>query len=312
MKSTTILLIIATLVIINSCGSNENKDEEGPSKEELKIEEFENYLIENKFEEAKEVLEELEQSKYTIDDDELLNLYGKQKNAQFVATIEMINQLIDKESFDDAQEHQSNLFSYTYEDDQITESSKDLLLESMVKLNKAKEEYLNPYKEKFEGKLNDLKNVSDEFSDVKWMKDPSSTNYTNESGFFLYFGLEDDGLTPLRLRIQYLGDDWLFINGFVLLIDGEKYPLIAEDMDRDNGSGEIWEWSDEALDNYSQSYDMKELMVKIINSDETKIKFVGDQYYDTRSITTKEKKALKNVLLGYLDAGGFLKIIDQI
>jgi hypothetical protein len=42
-----------------------------------------------------------------------------------------------------------------------------------------------------------------------------------------------------------------------------------------------------------------ELIQKIINSESAKIRFDGQQYFDTRVISSTQKRALKEVLLAH-------------
>lgn len=67
------------------------------------------------------------------------------------------------------------------------------------------------------------------------------------------------------------------------------YQLIA-DFERDHDS-DIWEWHDMpvSLENQTMLRDMA-------SSKEVKIRYVGNQYHDDRSLTSKEKNIIKTTL----------------
>ena len=90
--------------------------------------------------------------------------------------------------------------------------------------------------------------------------------------------------------VQYASSEWLFIDSATVNVDGANYSIYGT-WERDNNS-DIWEWIDEPLDNV-------ELIQKIINSESAKIRFDGQQYFDTRVISSTQKRALKEVLLAH-------------
>jgi len=139
-----------------------------------------------------------------------------------------------------------------------------------------------------------------EFSQIYWYQDASSPRYVNRNGFFLEFGKSKTGLlTDLYLNIQYYAEDWLFIEFMSFTVDGTPYKFFPTKVERDNDGGKIWEWTRTPLS--SETYS---IVLAIINSKSSKIRFNGSQYYDDRVITSTEKKALKNVLLAYEALGG--------
>jgi len=154
-----------------------------------------------------------------------------------------------------------------------------------------RQEYLNLETEQSKQALSALNGKYDEFSDVTWYRSSSSPTYRNVNGFYIYFGIDSNNKTlPLRLVVQYASSEWLFIESATVNVDGANYSIYGT-WERDNNS-DIWEWIDEPLDNV-------ELIQKIINSQSAKIRFDGQQYYDTREISSAQKRALKEVLLAH-------------
>ena len=87
--------------------------------------------------------------------------------------------------------------------------------------------------------------------------------------------------------LQYYDDDWLFVKNIIFSIDGETYLFSPEDMKRDNSDGFIWEWFDEPIDYQS------DLIQALISANSVKIKLNGSNYYDTRTLSSKQLVALK-------------------
>ncbi len=138
--------------------------------------------------------------------------------------------------------------------------------------------------------LSKLSKRYDKFQDITWYTSASSPKYRNSNAFYIYFGMSDNSKLPLRLVVQYESSDWLFIDSAQVNVDGENYS-IAGNWERDNNS-RIWEWIDEKLDD-------RDLVESIIKSKSATIRFDGTQYFDTRSISTSQKNALKDVLTAY-------------
>jgi TFIIF-interacting CTD phosphatase-like protein len=113
-------------------------------------------------------------------------------------------------------------------------------------------------------------------------------------------GKEENSKPWLRFRIQYKGDDWLFIENYNIKTDNDTYTFTpTKRVERDNGSGDIWEWCDESLN--SRTYTM---IQDVIKSKSVKIRHNGRQYYKDRRVSSREKAALKNVLDAYEALGG--------
>jgi hypothetical protein len=147
-----------------------------------------------------------------------------------------------------------------------------------------------------------MRKETDDVRGVTFYEDKSTTQYNNANSFHLYIG-QKDAQEWLRLRIQYAGDDWLFIENYVIKADGQTFDFSPDysEVERDNGSGGVWEWYDREV---TQS-DVK-MIQAIIASKSTTLRYNGQQYYSDRPITAAEKKALQNVLDAFVALGGDL------
>lgn len=143
--------------------------------------------------------------------------------------------------------------------------------------------------------LDSLRSSRDEFKQVRWLEDPSSPRYVNQDGFYVYIGKYDDGTSILRLKIQYEDDDWLFIESFQIKADGAVYDIDPAygDVERDNDS-RIWEWYDTVVTEYE-----REMLEAVVKAKKVQIRFNGSQYYDTQTLSARQKRAIVNVLRAY-------------
>ena len=140
----------------------------------------------------------------------------------------------------------------------------------------------------------------DEF-DIKgtqWIKPKSAPKYVNRNGIYFYFAEANGKIGKLRLRIQYYGDDWLFIQKCIFNIDGFPIEYMPNNVRRDNDSM-IWEWIDEEVTPFEAS-----LVDALENCNSVKVKFVGKDYSDVRTLSAKEVTDIKKSIELYKAKGG--------
>jgi hypothetical protein len=133
----------------------------------------------------------------------------------------------------------------------------------------------------------------DEFSESKYLFDPSSPRYINANGVYCYI----DDIKPkpeLHFKLQYYADDWLFIDQVIINTNGTNATYDWE-FERDNGDGMIWEWYDESV--YDPSTD--QTLIDIANAKTAKVKFSGEHYYNVKIITPAQRMAIKKMLKIY-------------
>jgi hypothetical protein len=131
----------------------------------------------------------------------------------------------------------------------------------------------------------------DEFSDSKFLFDRSSPQYVNMNGIFCYLNETSPGL---RFCVQYYAEDWLFIKTMTFNVDGENFEY-SPDFKTDNGDGgHIWEWADQLVTD-----DELPMLIKLATGKKAKVKLIGAQYYDIKTITPKQQQAIKRMLMVY-------------
>lgn len=142
----------------------------------------------------------------------------------------------------------------------------------------------------------------DEFSNENkiWYEPNSAPQYTNRNGLYCYFQTENGIPSNLRLRFQYYADDWLFFSRIQFAIDGKAYEYIPDGTETDSGNGgKIWEWCDQPL-----SQADKELIYALANAKSAKMKIIGRQYHDQKTISQEQINSIKQTLDLYNALGG--------
>lgn len=154
--------------------------------------------------------------------------------------------------------------------------------------------------------LKSLSSKRDDMRGITWYRHPTSPKYINSNGFFLYFGKEDNGsFGELRLVARYYADDWLFITRAWAKADGVTIDVPQESnrlfgWERDHSDGKIYEWTDTALTSPKDIAAVR----KLAEAKSVTVRFEGKQYYNDRSLSSQQLKALRDVIAAYETATG--------
>ena len=128
----------------------------------------------------------------------------------------------------------------------------------------------------------------------------SAPKYANRNGIYCYFNVENNKPGPLRFRVQYYADNWLFFSAIQFSIDNNAYQFNPMKTETDCGDGGmIWEWFDEAL-----SPSDKDLIYALSEAESAKMKFLGKKYYDIKTISKGQVADIKRALDLYHAMGG--------
>ncbi len=192
----------------------------------------------------------------------------------------------------------STMANSSYENIQPTKSESQIKEEQI----KAQEEAKKIAQEKADRQvkinsfLSKMRIETDDVKDIKWIYDTSSPMYINVNAIFIYISaLKDNSNPTLRMKIQYTGENWLFINSYSLKVDDKLYTITPSygEVERDNKTT-VWEWYD-FIPNNSQISIIRE----IIKSNKTILRYEGDIYNKDKEITQTEKNAMNNILQLY-------------
>lgn len=144
-------------------------------------------------------------------------------------------------------------------------------------------------------------NISkDEFNPngLTWYKPKNASKYVNENSVYCYFQVIDNKASNFRFRLQYLNDEWLFIKKVQFSIDGQPYEFTPINVESDNDT-EIWEWFDENIDAFSEP-----LIDAISKAKVVKMKLIGRQYYDTKTMTKYQIESINKTYKLYKAMNG--------
>ncbi|MEA4916319.1 hypothetical protein [Proteiniphilum sp.] len=144
-------------------------------------------------------------------------------------------------------------------------------------------------KKKIDSEITKFTTNYDDIEGVTWIYSKSKPYYANTKAFYNYIGMRDNGQVWKRLVIRYHGDDWLFINKIIIKTDEQTYTLDASNSKRDNNT-EVWEWID--IEEGTAEFI---IINDIINSKQTKVRFVGDQYHFDWILPKKTVTGLKEI-----------------
>jgi len=215
---------------------------------------------------------------------------------------------IDSKDFTNAKIELQNLIEKHPASQQVTEAKQLITIaDNGIKEQKASEEKAILEKEKAEkdrlaNATKKMRVKVDDMNDVTWYYDKTSPQYTNYNGFYAYIGTSKGSKPWLRLVIQYAADDWLFIEKYIIKVDGQTYNITEDsygEIKTDNGSGGIWEWLDRKV-----GYSEYQIIKAVAKGKDIKIRFNGKDYYKDKTITAQQKIALQNVLDAYEALGG--------
>lgn len=138
----------------------------------------------------------------------------------------------------------------------------------------------------------------DDFKGVRFYEAKSVPKYVDVNSVHLYIGQVDSTTMTLRLKLQYHADDWLFIDKVQIQSNGKVFTLKSREWKRDNGSGSIWEWSDEPL--VGADY----FAISVLADNGGTIRYSGSKYFDKRMLTKKEVDNLKKTIELFKALGG--------
>ena len=174
-------------------------------------------------------------------------------------------------------------------------SNAKIIEDAMVKLEQLKEEKANTI-------LGKMRNEEDRVRGLNFYYPKAYKFYSNGSWaadvrcFVLpYIGRNSES-TWLRLIYNYTGDDWVFFKNIIFAVDGKQYYKVFNyfDIVHDNAGGDVWEYID---DDVSDS-DI-EMLWAIANSEETIVRFQGDNYSHDYTINATDKQAIRDALTVY-------------
>lgn len=136
-----------------------------------------------------------------------------------------------------------------------------------------------------------LRAKKDEVEGITWYYPSTYPQYTNTRSFVLPYIGDNSGHKWMRLKFNYFGSSWVFYDRAIVWIDGSKYKTIEFDyfdVTRDAAHNGVAETADITAD--------AAVLKAIANSEKAIIRFQGDDYHYDMTVSSKDKKAIQNVL----------------
>lgn len=151
-------------------------------------------------------------------------------------------------------------------------------------------------KKAFADAVKGMRKKVDEVTDNIWYFPKSFPNYIDTRSHFLpYLNVDSrTGEVFLRLEIDYTGDEWVFWKKVTIRVDGTNYYMNFSNVNRDNDSGDVWEYVDLGC-----NADHIRLLRNIANSEKTLVRFEGDMHQKDIIISEDDKASIRSVLNAY-------------
>jgi len=145
--------------------------------------------------------------------------------------------------------------------------------------------------------IGNMKKKTDEIEGITWVSHrnaPVLANYVS-----IYFGSSKGSVAnyPLRLKLQYYGDDWLFVRSVTVKADDKVYELGKLAFERDHSSGSVWEWIDMPVKDH-------EMLNHWMTAKHVVVRFDGDQYKKDFTLPLGQLTQLREVYQAWKIMGG--------
>ncbi len=168
-------------------------------------------------------------------------------------------------------------------------------------LKSAQDALATEKKAKADGLLATMKVEEDRVRNMKFYYPKGWRHYSDgwaadiKSFVLPYIGMSGDDIW-LRMVCNYTADDWVFFEKITFSVDGNNYYkyFSYNDVVRDNEGGDIWEYVDIEVGETEI-----EILKAIANSNETIVRFEGDDYYRDVTIGADDKKGIADAITVY-------------
>ncbi len=184
--------------------------------------------------------------------------------------------------------------------DSLSDEAKKLVKNYNI-LSSAQESIAADKKAKADELLSTMRVDEDRVRNIKFYYPKGWRHYSDywaadiKSFVLPYIGVSGDDIW-LRMVCNYTADDWVFFEKITFSVDGKNFYKFFNyyDVVRDNDGGDIWEYVDIEVGETEI-----EILKAIANSNETIVRFEGDEYYRDITIAAEDKKGIVEALTVY-------------
>lgn len=243
----------------------------------LSAEDKENFKMQKDFEEAKSEYERIVLENEASEVEKMISEMGE-------VSIENLNNI--------------NAVQSKY--DSLSDEAKKLVKNYNI-LSSAQESIAADKKAKADELLSTMRVDEDRVRNIKFYYPKGWRHYSDywaadiKSFVLPYIGVSGDDIW-LRMVCNYTADDWVFFKKITFSVDGKNFykSFNYNDVVRDNDGGDIWEYVDIEVGETEI-----EILKAIANSNETIVRFEGDEYYRDITIAAEDKKGIVEALTVY-------------
>ena len=142
---------------------------------------------------------------------------------------------------------------------------------------------------------------ADRVADTAYYVPKVMPKYCDQSTFVVPYIATQGDYVCLKIRYNYVGDDWVFWESLVILADEQRYTIDVgyNGVVRDIGDN-VYEVYDQSLVFNTPLTDTNIQMLKdIAEADEAIVRFDGDAYRYDYTVSAKEKEAMRDVVKLY-------------
>lgn len=143
-----------------------------------------------------------------------------------------------------------------------------------------------------------FKITHDKVENLTWYMPKNLPRYIDTRCYMIpYIGVRGSS-TWICIRYNYTADSWVFWESMKIVSDGETYYKMPYyfDITHDNDT-EVWEYWDEVLySDIGMDDEDIQMLQHIADSEETIIRFQGDDYHHDYTVSQKDKNMIKDVL----------------
>ena len=144
--------------------------------------------------------------------------------------------------------------------------------------------------------LSNMRKTEDKVEKITYYEHSREPVYADSRCFVLPYLEQRGDQVWLRIKYWYTDDDWLFWSSLTIVADEERFERSFSyfNVTRDNEDGMIWEYVDVRAGDRDIA-----MLDAIADSEETIVRFNGQQYYDDFTVPGADKKAIRDVLAAY-------------
>lgn len=223
------------------------------------------------------------------------NQKGKNQNIVDIATNKQ-NEIKDKLKEQVISNAQNEITNKNYEKaEQILLPYKDIGIQEITDLYNSIQNEMKQAKENKKAELlSKLDSKYDDMYDTTYISPKGIDKISRKIHLAPYLAI-DGSIKTLYIDLGFQEDDWIFFNEITFNVDGDltTVKIKKSDVQKDTIWGDgIYEYIPLSQSKYANIFKLTE---KIINGNEIKIRFSGDQYYTDYVITDKEKQGLRDI-----------------